>query len=120
MNTSLTQNQWSGAGRGAGVEPPADKDIAQQIFDIMIQAPGGKPGYRPVHAKGIVCQGTFTPSAEAASLSKAAHCQSASVPVIVRFSDGGADPTVPDNSPDAGPRGMAVRFKLPGGGNTDI
>jgi catalase len=119
MSTSLTQNQWSEA-RSTGVESPADKDIAQQIFDIMIRAPGGRPGYRPVHAKGIVCQGTFTPSADAATLSKAAHFQGASVPMTVRFSDGAADPTVPDNSPDAGPRGMAVRFKLPGGGITDI
>jgi catalase len=119
MNTSLTQNQAIGAGVGAGVEPPTDKDIAQQIFDIMVRAPGNKPGYRPVHAKGLVCQGTFAPSREAAALSKAAHFQGA-VPVTVRFSDGGPDPSIPDNSPDAGPRGMAIRFKLPGGGITDI
>jgi len=97
-----------------------DKDLAQQIFDIMIRMPGVKPGYRPVHAKGIVCQGTFTPSGDAAALSKAAHFQRASVPVTIRFSDGAADPTIPDNSPDAGPRGMAIRFVLPGGGKTDI
>ena len=98
----------------------ADKDLAQQIFDIMVQAPGNKPGYRPVHAKGIVCQGTFAPSGNAATLSKAAHFQGALVPVTVRFSDGGPDPSIPDNSPDAGPRGMAIRFKLPGDGKTDI
>src|SRR5437762_12147442 len=102
MNTSSTQNQRTGS---TAVESPAEKDLAQQIFDIMIQAPGGKPGYRPVHAKGIVCQGTFSPSADAANLSKAGHFRGASVPVTVRFSDGGPDPTVPDNSPDAGPRG---------------
>jgi catalase len=86
----------------------------------MLQVPGTKPGYRVVHAKGIVCQGTFAPSKDAATLSKAAHFQGASVPVTVRFSDGASDPTVPDNSGGAGPRGMAIRFQVPGGGETDI
>ena len=86
----------------------------------MLQVPGVKSGYRPVHAKGIVCQGTFTPLKDAATLSKAAHFQRASVPVTVRFSDGPPDPSIPDNSPDVGPRGMAIRFNLPGGGKTDI
>src|SRR5262245_31791814 len=95
-------------------------ELAQQIFDVMIQAPGVKAGSRPVHAKGIVCQGTFTPSKEAGGLSKAGHFQGASVPVTVRFSDGSGDPTLPDNSPDNGPRGMAIRFHLSGGGITDI
>jgi catalase len=99
--------------------PPADKDLAQQIFDTMIQVHGIQPGFRPVHAKGIVCQGTFTPSDDAAKLSKAAHFQAA-VPITVRFSDGSPEPMIPDNSPNAGPRGMAIRFALPGGGQTDI
>jgi catalase len=86
----------------------------------MVRAPGNTPGYRPVHAKGLVCQGTFAPSREATTLSKAAHFQGALVPVTVRFSDGGPDPSIPDNSPDASPRGMAIRFQLPGGGITDI
>jgi catalase len=95
-------------------------DLAQQIFDVMIQMPGNKPGYRPVHAKGIVCQGMFAPSGHAAAFSKAAHFQGAPVPVTIRFSDGPPDPAIPENSPDAGPRGMAIRFTLPGGGLTDI
>ena len=100
--------------------PPDDKDLAQQIFDTMIQAPKVTAGFRPVHAKGIVCQGTFVPSPEAAALSKAVHFQSASVPLTVRFSDGASDPSVPDNSAGAGPRGMAIRFTLPDGTETDI
>ena len=101
-------------------KPVAEKDLAQQIFDTMLQVPGSKRGYRLVHAKGIVCQGTFAPSRDAAALSKAVHFQAASVPVTVRFSDGAPDPSIPDNSPDGGPRGMAVRFHLPGDGKTDI
>jgi catalase len=68
-----------------------------------------------------VCEGTFSPAPEAAKLSKAAHLQpGASVAVTVRFSDGAPDPLMPDNSPKAGPRGMAIRFALPGGDETDI
>jgi catalase len=96
--------------------PPTDKDLAQQIFDTMIQVQGVKAGFRPVHAKGVVCKATFTPSHEAANLSKASLFQGASVPVTVRFSDGASDPSVSDISPGAGPRGMAIRFTLPGGG----
>src|SRR5258705_5166030 len=105
---------------GAGAPQAQDKSLAQQIFEAMAQAPGAKPGYRVAHAKGIVCEGTFVPSAGAATLSRAAHFRAGSVPVTVRFSDGSADPFVPDNSHNAGPRGMAVRFTLPGGGLTDI
>ena len=117
----LLAGSMSGAnGQGAAVKPPADKDLAQQIFETMIQVHGTEGGHRPVHAKGIVCEGTFTPSADAPTLSKAAHFQKASVPVTVRFSDGAPEPLIPDNSPNAGPRGMAIRFDLPGGEETDI
>ena len=53
-----------------GAAPDADKDLAQQIFDTMVQLPGNKPGNRLVHAKGIVCQGTFAPSKNAAESHK--------------------------------------------------
>src|SRR5262245_11792851 len=97
------------------------ESLAQRIFETMQQVPGARPGFRLAHPKGIVCEGTFSPSKGAATLSKAAHLQGGSVPVTVRFSNDGADPFVPDNSPNgAGPRGMAIRFKLPGGGETDL
>jgi len=111
---------WAAAAPGANAADAGDKSIGQQIFEAMAQDPGVKPGYRVAHAKGIVCEGTFVPSAGAATLSRAAHFQRGSVPVTIRFSDGSADPFVPDNSHNAGPRGMAVRFKLPGGGQTDV
>src|SRR5262249_23941435 len=72
------------------------------------------------HAKGIVCEGEFTPAASAATLSRAPHLQGKPVKVTVRFSDSTGIPDIPDGVPDAGPRGMAVRFHLPGGGSSDI
>jgi catalase len=100
--------------------PEADKDLAQQIFDTMVQLPRNKPGNRLVHAKGIVCLGTFSPSRSARAISRAAHFNGATVPVIVRFSDAAPDPEIADISPDSAPRGMAIRFKLSGGKETDI
>ena len=105
---------------GAAATDTRDDSLVQQIFDAMVHDPGTKPGYRVAHAKGIVCEGTFLSSTRAATLSKAAHFSGGSVPVTIRFSDGPADPFIPDNSHNAGPRGMAIRFSLPGGGMTDV
>src|SRR5437870_2354183 len=69
--------------------PASSADLAQQIIEIMTQAPGVQPGRRPLHAKGIVCQGTFSPSAEAAKISRAPHFAAETL-LTVRFSDGGA------------------------------
>jgi hypothetical protein len=103
-----------------GTNSLTEKELVHEIFKTMVQVPGVKPDYRVVHAKGIVCQGTFTPSKDAATLSRAAHFQDVSVPVTVRLSDGNPDPIIPDNTPNAGPRGMSIRFKLPNGDETDI
>lgn len=78
---------------------------------------GRHEGFRAFHAKGIHCVGTFTPTPEAAGLSRAAHLN-APVPAKVRFSNGGGDPTVPDYAPDV--RGLAVSFQLPDGSATDL
>jgi catalase len=98
-----------------------EKSLPQQIADVMVQNNGGiHPGFRFAHAKGLVLTGTFTPAPGAASVSRAAHLQGPAVPVTVRLSDGTGVPQIPDNNPNASPRGMAVRFALPGGAFTDI
>jgi catalase len=93
-------------------------DLAQQIAEVMSQGPSGKAHQRFIHAKGIVCDGTFQASPDAAAISLAAHFAGGPVPVIIRFSDGAPDASVADNSPDANPRGMAIRFGT--GRGTDI
>jgi catalase len=102
----------------SGLQAASPVALATQIVDAMGHAPGVQPGYRPTHAKGIVVKGSFAASAQAATISRAAHFSGAAVPVTVRFSDGGADPMIPDTSPDAAPRGMAIRFE--GARATDI
>ncbi len=98
----------------------AAKSLPEQIADLMVKANGGiHQGYRFAHAKGLVVTGTFTPAPSARTVSRAAHFQTA-VPVTVRLSDGTGMPAIPDNTPNAAPRGMAIRFQLPKGGVTDI
>jgi catalase len=106
---------------------PADSSTApaaslpQQIADVVVQLNGGiHTGFRFMHAKGIVTSGTFTPTAEAKALSRAAHFNGPPVPVTVRFSNAPGVPTNADNNPGSGPRGIAIRFNLPGGAFTDI
>jgi catalase len=93
-------------------------DVAQQIAELMAQAPSGQAHQRYIHAKGIVCTGTFEASPDALAISRAAHFSGGVVPVTVRFSDGAPNSAVSDNSTDANPRGMAIRFGS--GRGTDI
>jgi catalase len=100
-----------------------DEKILQLSNDLIHQIEilfGAHPGFRPAHAKGILLSGTFTPSAEAASLTRAPHLSRESTPVTVRFSDGTGVPMIPDNDPNADPRGLAIRFHLAERVHTDI
>ncbi len=94
--------------------------LAEELVDAMTAVFGSHPGFRTNHAKGIVCKGSFAPAKAAASLSRAVHLQRGPVSVTVRFSNFGGVPTVPDGDPAASPRGIAIRFHLPNGGETDI
>ena len=86
----------------------------------MLHAAFGAHHARAVHAKGIILTGSFKPSAEAGSLSRAAHLQGVGVPVIVRFSNFTGIPDIPDTLGDSKPRGMAIKFELPNHNSTDI
>jgi catalase len=65
-------------------------------------------------------KGKFIPGPAAASVSKAVHLQNSSVPVTVRFSNFAGIRAVPDTDDFASPRGMAIRFHLPDGSESDI
>src|SRR4029077_18012402 len=62
----------------------------------------------------------FTPSPGAGLLTRAPHIQRESTPVTVRFSNSTGIPSIPDNDPNANPRGIAVRFHLAERQHTDI
>ena len=108
-----------GSASAADQQAP-EKNVHEKIVDTMhTLAKGPHVGFRSNHAKGIVVTGSFTPSADAPSLSKAPQFAK-TVPVVVRFSDPTGVPTLPDASPDASPHGIAIRFQLPDGAITDI
>jgi catalase len=95
--------------------------LAQQLLDAFDQLQGVHPGSRPAHAKGLMCSGTFVPSAEAAKLTRAPHANRPSTPVTVRYSDSTGLPNIPDNDPaHSGPRGIGIRFHLDEHLHTDI
>ncbi|HXJ76269.1 MAG TPA: catalase family peroxidase [Candidatus Dormibacteraeota bacterium] len=99
----------------------ANPVLAQQLLDAFDQLQGVHPGFRPAHAKGLMCSGVFTPSAEAAKLTRAPHANRASTLVTVRYSDSTGLPNIPDNDPArSGPRGIAVRLHLDDHLHTDI
>ena len=88
-----------------------------------LRASFGRPAehdtnHRSLHAKGAFYSGTFTASARSGELSRAGHLQGAEVPILLRWSNGGGNPRVPDKAPDV--RGMSVSFKLSDGTATDI
>ena len=93
--------------------------LPTQIVDLANKVDGVHPGYRAFHAKGLVVEGTFKSSPEAARLSSAKLFNGTTIKVTARFSDGAGVPAVPDGTP-AMPRGIAIKYHLPGGADTDM
>jgi catalase len=96
--------------------------LSRDVIAGFDKANGGiHAGHRPAHAKGLLLTGAFTPSSEAATLTRAPHIQRPTTPITARFSDFAGIPTVPDNAPQgASPRGFALRFHLAEHAHTDI
>lgn len=97
----------------------ADMTLAERAVDAINEISGGPhEGHRVVHANGVVCNGTFTATPEAAKLTRAAHMQGEPVAVTTRLSNGTGVPAAPDWIQDG--RGMATKFYLPDDSRTDI
>lgn len=102
---------------------PTDERVLALSRDILHQFDtvfGLHPGFRPAHAKGAMVEGSFTPSPDAPSLTRTPHMHRPSTPVVVRFSNSTGIIVIPDNDPNAAPRGMAIRFRLAERSHTDI
>ena len=86
-------------------------------FDAVF---GLHSGFRPVHAKGIMCPARSHPRPPRQS-SPARPTRRADRTLIVRLSNFAGIPEIPDNHPEAAsPRGMAIRFYLGEHIHTDI
>jgi catalase len=95
------------------------KELGERLVDEVQAVTGVHPGRRVLHAKGVGAEGRFVSSGAAASLTTAAHLQPRiETPVVVRFSNGSADPGAHDGARDG--RGMATKFRLADGSSTDI
>src|SRR5438874_4915395 len=102
---------------------PSDEKLIALSQDLLKQFDtifGLHPGFRPAHARGVMLTGTFTPSPTAPSLTRAPHITRNSTPVTARFSSSTGLPQIPDNDPNANPRGLAIRFHLAEHVHTDI
>ena len=96
----------------------APNTVVAQLVETMRALAGSHPGFRPAHAKGIVCAGTFRAAQEARRLSRAPHLQGGSVPTVIRFSNASGNPDVHDGAPSV--RALSVKFQLPDGTITDV
>src|SRR5437588_11617630 len=96
--------------------------LVPDLVAALDQLAGGiHTGFRPVHAKGVMCAGTFTPAPHAAQLCRGPHAVRPATPVTVRFSLSAGIPAAADNDPHAAsPQGVAVRFHLAEHIHTDI
>jgi len=84
-----------------------------RFVDSFEAAFGKHEGFRRSGAKGLCAAGDFVGSADGRALSSASAFSGKAVPVIVRFSVGGANPNAPDNGKSQ--RNLALQFNLPDG-----
>jgi catalase len=98
--------------------PATSQSVVAQLVETMRTLAGSHPTFRPAHAKGIVCAGTWRPSPDARRVTRAVHFQGDPVGSVVRFSNSSGDPNVHDGQP--GVRAMSVKFPLGDGRAADI
>lgn len=94
------------------------ESVIRQIVEAMRTLAGPHPGFRPVHAKGLVCLGMFRASADAPGVTRAPHFAGQSVPTIVRFANASGNPEVHDGVPNV--RSIAAKFQLSDRNSADI
>ena len=99
---------------GAYAQSSSATPVDPNTFLDQFESTFGKfEGFRRSGAKGICAVGEFVGTADARALSTASAFSGKPVPVVVRFSVGGANPKAPDNAKSQ--RNLALQFDLPGG-----
>ena len=98
----------------AAAQSSSAAPVDPNTFLNQFEATFGKfDGFRRSGAKGICATGEFTGTADARALSTATAFSGQPVPVVIRFSVGGANPKAADNTKSQ--RNMALQFNLPDG-----
>ena len=103
---------------GAGAaNAEADSEALVNALNAVF---GKHDGMRAAHTNGICVKGSFTPSVEAAGLSKAPQFnKGVARSVIGRFSMGGGNPDA-SNAQKDNARGLAMHFDIGNGNTTDL
>jgi catalase len=100
-------------------EARAEAD-GESLVNALNAVFGKHDGLRAAHTHGICVKGSFKPTADAATLSKAPHFNAKEpVPVLARFSMGGGDPAASNAAKD-NVRGLAIHFDIGKGNTTDL
>jgi catalase len=102
----------------AAVPVMAQEAQPEDLVNALNGVFGAHAKMRAAHTKGICVKGNFTPTPEAAALSKS-PVFAAPVPLVGRFSLGGGNPMASDGQKD-NVRGIAMHFQLPDGGTSDL
>ena len=63
------------------------KGLIAEVLKAFDDLNGLHPGFRPVHAKGLLLSGMFTPTLSGQALTRAPHLHRQQTPVTVRLSD---------------------------------
>jgi catalase len=96
-----------------GAPASAQSTDPEAVVNGLFALSGNHAKVRASGAKGTCAEGSFTPTAVAADLSRAPQFTKV-VPVTARFSMGGSNPGISDTT-KAVTRGFAMRFSDPGG-----
>ncbi|MGH2943847.1 MAG: catalase [Solirubrobacteraceae bacterium] len=88
-----------------------------KVLGAMERYMNNVPGFRRGHARGVAFRGHFTPTPEAGALTTAQLFGGDRIEAVVRLSNGGASPYLPDrlSGTRGNPLGIGVRFELPSG-----
>ncbi len=98
----------------------ADDTDPEALVNGLEAVFGEHAGKRRGHANGFCVKGSFTPTDDAKTFSKAPHLTGKGpFPVIGRFSMGGGNPEAPNTQKDNA-RGLAIHIDLGGGTMTDM
>ena len=117
MNRIAVLTAAAGALISLGSSAGAGDVSGDSLVDALNGVFGKHTGARGSHAKGQCVKGTFTPTADAAALSKSPLFAKPQ-PVLARFSFGGGNPKAGEKAKS--PRGLAMRFDPDGKAPTDF
>ncbi len=106
----LTMSAMAQVTQGMATTAPVDPSTFVNQFESTF---GKFEGYRRSGAKGICATAEFVGTSDARALSTASVFSGKPVPVVVRFSVGGANPKAADNAKSQ--RNLALQFNLPDG-----